>query len=93
MVLLSGGAWALIRNHPDPDLAGTGAAKSYPSYHAAPNVDHSNNEVGQTAHWSVECEILVSVGTSHNEVGLAAHWNYVVWKLHTTHVGMDGSAV
>ena len=42
---LDWGPWALISNHPDPDLAGTGAAKTYPSYHAAPNVDHSNSEV------------------------------------------------
>ncbi len=42
---LDWGPWALISNHPDPDLRGTGAAKAEPCYHAAPNVDHSNSEV------------------------------------------------
>jgi len=42
---LDWGPWALVSNHPDPDLAGTGAAKEEPCYHAAPNVDHSNEEV------------------------------------------------
>lgn len=45
---LDWGPWALISNHPDPDLAGTGAASEYDSYHAAPNVDHSNREVRET---------------------------------------------
>eukprot|EP00192_Tetraselmis_astigmatica_P003233 CAMPEP_0117666486 /NCGR_PEP_ID=MMETSP0804-20121206/10405_1 /TAXON_ID=1074897 /ORGANISM="Tetraselmis astigmatica, Strain CCMP880" /LENGTH=548 /DNA_ID=CAMNT_0005474041 /DNA_START=481 /DNA_END=2127 /DNA_ORIENTATION=+ len=42
---LDWGPWALVSNHPDPDLAGTGQAKPQPCYHAAPNVDHSNPEV------------------------------------------------
>jgi alpha-amylase len=42
---LDWGPWALISNHPDPDLAGTGAMKKEPSFHAVPNVDHSNQEV------------------------------------------------
>jgi len=42
---LDWGPWALVSNHPDPDLAGTGAAKPQAHYEAAPNVDHSNSEV------------------------------------------------
>jgi len=39
------GPWALVSNHPDPNLAGTGNPKDEYVYHAAPNVDHSNQEV------------------------------------------------
>lgn len=45
---LDWGPWAIISNHPNPALAGTGAVKDlgWPCiYHAAPNVDHSNPEV------------------------------------------------
>jgi alpha-amylase len=48
---LDWGPWALTSNHPDPDLAGTGAVKMgggptmNTHYGAAPNVDHSNTEV------------------------------------------------
>mmetsp|Transcript_20535 Transcript_20535/g.53721 ORF Transcript_20535/g.53721 Transcript_20535/m.53721 type:complete len:592 (+) Transcript_20535:187-1962(+) len=45
---LDWGPWALISNHPDPDLCGTGAASEFDSYHAAPNVDHTNREVRET---------------------------------------------
>eukprot|EP00951_Prasinocladus_malaysianus_P036056 scaffold376419_cov35-Prasinocladus_malaysianus.AAC.1 len=41
---LDWGPWALVSNHPDPDLAGTGAVDEYDNYHAAPNVDHTNPE-------------------------------------------------
>eukprot|EP00873_Tetraselmis_striata_P017674 jgi/Tetstr1/437938/TSEL_026568.t1 len=42
---LDWGPWALVSNHPDPDLAGTGAPKDEIVYAAAPNVDHSSAEV------------------------------------------------
>ena len=78
---LDWGPWALVSNHPDPDLAGTGAAKEQPHYHAAPNVDHSNSEVRLltsrlASHRLCSCLFVHFSSWHSNSCRSARHWSH-----------------